>query len=276
MKSALVCGFVLSSPLLRAQDHGHLNVGAVSTNLNARLKWDNGADFVASSGYVKTFDYTNASRVAGHYQGNISLTSLPQTPGYDGPAPGAAAFGSLLFGRLSLLSGPPGGSFGFWESNSTAVSGPLVSVKVGETATNLFRITQTEGAPGEDPFGHIHGRRLTATKPGLYQVGFQAVDISTNGLGGGPIHTPSALLPVWFQAGVNVASVEPDYEDGHVHVRFGAPANTTWQVESIDSLSSTNWQPAGGPVIGQDYFVERIHEGDPGPNRFYRVRRLSP
>jgi hypothetical protein len=276
IKSALICGLVLSSLLLRAQDHGHLNAGAVGTNQNDQLNWNNAVDFMAASGYVKTFDYTNAGKYAGYYQGNITPTAFPQTPAYGGPVAGAASLGALLQGRISLLAGPVGGKFGFWDTNSTVASGPTISVGVGETSTNLFWITQADGSPGADPFGHIHGRRLSATKPGLYQVGFQAFDVSTNGAGGGPIHTPSAVLPVWFQAGVNIESVEPDYEDGHVHVRFGAPANTTWQLESIDSLSSTNWRPAGASVTGQDYFIEVLHEGDPGLNRFYRVRRTAP
>jgi len=274
MKSALICGLVLSSPFLCAQDHGHLNAGAVGTNVNDQANWNNAMDFIASSGYVKTFDYTNAGKYAGYYQGNITLAALPQTAAYGGPTAGAASFGALFLGRISLLFGPPGGTFGFWETNSTTA--PTISVGVGETATNLFRITQTDGSPGADPFGHIHGRRMSTTKPGIYQVGFQAVDVSTNGIGGGPIHPPSAVLPVWFQAGVNIGSVEPDYLDGHVHVRFGAPANTTWQLESCDSLTSTDWQPAGAPVTGQDYFIDVMHEGNPGTNRFYRVRRLTP
>jgi len=273
---ALACGLFLSSPILRAQDHAHLNVGAVAPTNGAQAVWDNGPDFIASSGYVKTLDHTNSGRFAGYYQNNVTLTAFPATASYGGPTAGAASLGALFHGRISLLSGPPGGRFGFWETNSDAVSGPYVSVGVGETATNLFRITQTDGAPTADPFGHIHGRRLSATKQGIYKVGFQAIDVSTNGLGGGPIHPPTGVLPVWFQAGVNIESVEPDYEDGHVHVRFGAPLGTTWQVEYTDSFSPLNWLPAGEPVTGQDYFFERIHEGDPGANRYYRVRRLTP
>lgn len=273
IKTALICGLVLTSPLARAQ-HGHIDAGAVGTSQNDRLTWINGADFVASSGYVKTFDYTNAGKYAGYFNGNITLVSLPQTAPYGGPTTGAASLGSLLLGRISLLDGPTGGKFGFWDTNSTTA--PTISVGVGETASNLFRITQESGAPGADPFGHIHGRRMTTTKSGIYKVGLQAIDVSTNGTGGGPIHTPSDVLPIWFQAGVNIQSVEPDYEDGHVHVTFGAPTNTTWQVEYKNSLSETNWQPAGPVATGQDYFLEVLHEADPGTNRFYRVRRLTP
>src|SRR5262245_16888036 len=118
IKLASVCGLALSSPILLAQDHGHLSAGAVSTNRGAKLTWDNGADFVASSGYVKTLDYTNSGKYSNYYQNNISLTALPQTAAYGGPTAGAASLGALIHGRLSLLSGPSGGSFGFWDTNS--------------------------------------------------------------------------------------------------------------------------------------------------------------
>ena len=48
-KTVLLCGLALSSPRVGAQDHGHLNAGAASTNHGAQLIWDNGADFIASS-----------------------------------------------------------------------------------------------------------------------------------------------------------------------------------------------------------------------------------
>jgi len=272
-KSALACGLLLSSPILRAQDHGHLNAGAVSTNLNARLNWENGADFIASSGYVKTFDYTNAGKYAGYYQNNITLAALPQTAAYGGPTAGAAASGSLLHGRISLLSGPPGGSFGFWESNSTAVTGPYVSVSAGETATNLFRLTQESGAPGADPFGHIHGRRLSATKPGLYKVGFQAIDVSTNGTGGGPIHIASDVLPVWFQAGPTFSSVRKT--SNVTQITYGSITNRISIVEYSTNLSQTNWIGLSTNG-GTDYFQTVSDTNATGRERYYRFRVTLP
>ena len=80
-------------------------------------------------------------------------------------------------------------------------------------------------------------------------------------------------LPVWFQAGVNVIEVEPDYDEGHVHIRFGARLGYSWQVEASDKLGpDANWKPAGNPIAGDDVFILAIHEGDPDTNRFYRVK----
>ena len=134
-------------------------------------------------------------------------------------------------------------------------------------------MSQNNGSPGSDPYGHIHGRRFTATTPGVYKVTLQAVDTSTNGTSGGPIHRPSEELPVCFQAGVNVVEVEPDFEEGHVHVHFGGRRGYTWQVESTEFLGEkADWQPAGNPIVGDDVFIQTIHEGDPGMQRFYRVK----
>jgi hypothetical protein len=261
-------GIVVSALHAQAQ-HGHLNAGAQSTNQNAQLIWANGGDFIASSGYVKTLNYTNAGRFAGYYEGGITLTALPATVAHAGPDPAASALGSYLQFSLACLEGPQGGEFGFWDVGST---NPSISLVVGQTSTNLWRLSESDGSPGSDPYGHIHGRRFTATRSGVYKIGFTAFDTSTNGAASGPIHTASAELPVWFQAGVNIQSVEPDYEDGHVHVRFGATAGFSWQVEASTSLGpSALWLPAGNPVTGADVFVELIHDSSPGFQRFYRV-----
>ena len=71
---------------------------------------------------------------------------------------------------------------------------------------------------------------------------------------------------------MNIETVEPDYEEGHVHIRFGAPAGFSWQVEATDKLGPpTLWSPAGKSVIGADVLVELIHDVPPGDRRFYRV-----
>jgi hypothetical protein len=167
-----------------------------------------------------------------------------------------------------------GGAFGFWENGATA---PTISVTPEVVVTNLWPLSESDGSPGSDPYGHFHGRRLTATKPGLYKIKFQAVDTSTNGAGGCPIHQPSAELEVWFQAGVNVLSVEPDYEEAHVHVRFAPPANTTWQIEAAWAITSdAAWETVSGPVLGNDLMVEQIVEGSPGDQRYFRLKRIAP
>ena len=268
-KSALAVGLALLAHSNLSAQHGHLNAGAAGVSQNDPLVWANGADFIDSSGYVKTLEFTNAGRFAGAYQGNITLTALPATAAHAGPDPNASALGSYLQFRMTCLEGPAGGQFNLWESTGAT---PVLALVPGEASTTLWRLTESDGAPGTDPYGHIHGRRFSATKPGLYKIAFTAFDTSTNGAGGGPIHRPSPQLAVWFQAGVNVASVEPDEAEGHVHVKFGAPAGFAWQLESSPALGAdAEWLPRGQPVMANDLFVEMIDNRPPGEKRFYRV-----
>ena len=226
--------------------------------------------FNASFGYVKTLDLATSGTYLGYYAQNITLTALPTTAAHAGPDPQAPAPGSFIRARMACVEAPSGGRFAFWDTGAT---NPTISLVAGESATNTWALSQNDGSPGSDPYGHVHGRRFTATVPGVYKVTFQAIDTSTNGAGGGPIHTPSAELPVYFQAGVNVVEVEPDHEEGHVHVRFGGRLGYLWQVEASTDLGpSAIWLPAGNPVVGDDVFIETIHEGDPGVQRFYRVK----
>jgi hypothetical protein len=254
-----------AQPTLRAQ-HGHLNAGAAGTNQNERVIWANGADFIASSWYVKTLNYTNGGRFAGYYEGGITPTALPATLEHGGPDPDAAAFGSYLQFRMSCLEGPEGGAFGFWETGATS---PSISLAPGQASTNLWRLSESDGSPGADPFGHIHGRRFTATKAGIYKVSFTAVDTSTNGTGGGAIHTPSEELPIWFQAGVSIQSVQPDLQASQVRVRFGAATGFNWSVQYASDL--TNAWESMSPVTGNDTFIDWIHQIPPGQRGFYRL-----
>jgi hypothetical protein len=254
---------------VQGQDHGHLRIGAYSTSQGAQLYFYNRADFASASQYVKTLMFTNSGRYAGYYQQNITLTVQAATPSYSGPEPDAPALGSYIRARILSVKGPAGGEFSFWDVGAT---NPTIRLASGETGTNSFNVTQTDGSPGADPFGHIHGRRFAATTQGRYTVAFQAFDASTNGTGGGPIHTPSEIIEVTFQGGVNIESVEPDFEEGHVHVRFGAMAGFSWQVEYSRVLGpQADWRPAESSVTGNDYFFEVIHELAPGTQRFYRV-----
>jgi hypothetical protein len=139
----------------------------------------------------------------------------------------------------------------------------------GQTSTNLWRLSESDGSAGSDPFGHIHGRRFTATRAGIYKVGFTVVDTSTNGAAGGPIHTPSAELPVWFQAGVNLQSVQPKFANDQIRIRFGAPAGFSWSLQYTSDLTNT-WQTTH-PVTGNDTFIDATHEIPLGQRGFYRL-----
>jgi hypothetical protein len=180
--------------------HGHLNAGASSTAQGSALVWGNGALFAESSGYVLNMPRATSGVYAGYYGSGPTLTALPATIAYGGPSAGASALGSFLRFQYTLVSGPVGGAFSFWDHGAVV---PSESVGVGATSS-LYDLSggddnPSAGTPGGDPHGHIHGRRFTADLPGDYVVGFQAFDTSSNGTGGGNIHMPSGVVNIRFR-----------------------------------------------------------------------------
>lgn len=266
-----IVGILLVAGSARAQ-HGHLEAGAFGVNQNSQLYFDNGADFITNSGYVKTLTYTNGGRFAGYYEGNITLTALAATPAFGGPVPNAPALGSFIQAQLVSVVGPVGGSFGFWEAEST---NPTHSLLSGESGTNMFRLTESDGSPGADPYGHIHGRRFTATQPGFYTVGFRLFDTSTNGTNGGPIHTVSDVLPIYFQAGITIVSAG---KAGDVMtIAYGSITNRTFALEYTTDLPSTNdWETVSAPLPGTDFLQSQSDTNATGVRRFYRVSVTAP
>jgi hypothetical protein len=221
---------------------------------------------------VKTLTFTNAAKYAGYYQGNTTLTVLPATEAHAGPDPLAPALGAYIFAQLVSLEGPAGGEFGFWESTATS---PSYTIKSGESGTNIWRLTEADGSPGTDPYGHIHGRRWTLTKPGLYILGLRLLDLSTNGPDGGPLHTPSEIIYTYVQADVNMVGIEATADQ--TRVRFATPLGTNWQLETSDSLNGTaTWTPVGDRVTGADLISDLIEAAPVAPNRFYRLRGIVP
>ena len=263
-----VCLLTVASVMpLCGQDHGHLRIGARSTTQGAPLYFYNGSDFASTSSYVKTLIFTNSGRYSNYYQGNITFTVQAATEDFLGPEPDHPAPGSYVRARMLSVNGPPGGAFAFWENGATS---PTISLASGQTGTSHYRVTQTDGSPGTDPFGHIHGRRFTATKPGVYTVRFQVFDTSVNGTGGGPIHTPSEVIEIAFQAGVTIA-IQPDREAGNVRIRCGAMAGFHWQVQYATELGSAMTWQSFSPIGGDDYFKELIDAEPPNGRRYYRL-----
>ena len=250
-----------------AQAHGHLYIGATATTNGAPLTFDNGPDFTTASGYVKTLVFTNGGRFSNYFHGNITLTGLSRTPGHPEFSENAAALGAYLHAGIVAVEGPAGGEFGFWENGSTA---PTISFRSGDTSTNLFRVSEGDGSAGSDPYGHIHGRRFTATKAGLYRITFKAWDLSANRPNGGPIHTASNVLPVYFQAGTVITSI--NRTGTTARVTFGSEVNRSYVLEFTDNIASNSWEQIGAAVIGNDYFQQLIDPAADDATRFYRVR----
>jgi hypothetical protein len=193
-------GFALAAMLLAGNalaQHGHLNAGAAGQNQNDQLVWDNGADFAVGSGYVQEMLFATSGRYAGLFNSGPTFTALSLTNA------GGPAAGSFLTAEIVSLTGPAGGQFAFWEGEDLGGgSSPLFSILTGGTALSYqFALSDASlgaGIAGQDPFGHIHGRRFTTTAEGLYTVGFRVLDTSVNGTGGGPIHQVSDVLYINF------------------------------------------------------------------------------
>lgn len=254
----------------RAQDHGHLYIGAYSKQPGAQLYFDNATIFDLASGYVKTlaFNSNSASRYVGRYDGNITVTprSTNTLRGADYGA-NAAAPGSVIYFQITHVDGPTGSAFEFWENTGTQ---PAFRVPTGGSATSMVKVTEALGAPGDDPYGHIHGRRFTATVPGIYRVTLVAFDISTNGPAGGANHTPSAPITIAFQAGFAIGSVTRT--NNIATVRFGTAATHDFTLQANTNLLSSNgWVNISAKLRGNDYF-QSVQDPNATPaTKFYRI-----
>jgi hypothetical protein len=277
-KPSVLCRWLALLPALLPAvrlpaQHFHLNAGATAPVAGTQLYFANGNLFATNSGFVLNLVMTNAGPYRGYHQGSLTFTALPATPDVGGPAFGHAALGAFLELRIESLDGPKDGAWGFWEGGDVS---PRFSVPVGTRAgANRFALSEGDATPGSDPFGHIHGRVFTATRPGLYVLGVRIIDTSSNGPDGGPLHTPSDLFRMYVQAGLTIDSM--GLTDSGVHlVLAGLPANNL-SLEASDSLAEdAEWQVIGGPLPG----VGRIMTwDDPAPlpgRRFYRLRAEAP
>lgn len=190
-------------PKLAAQDHSHVNAGASGGTLII----DNYEDFIdfdivltyVPLDYVYPGTGTDLTKYKGYFQGNITFTVLAASAVNGGPEPNAPALGSYIQLQLVSVEGPDGGTFSFWNTGAMAPTYSMLADTSG--GTSMWNLSGGSGAPGSDPFGHVHGRRFTVDTPGTYTVGFQLVDTSTNGPGGGPIYSePSQVYYFTYTA----------------------------------------------------------------------------
>ncbi len=255
----------------------HINAGALSPSPGAQLDFVNGTEFATNSLYVVTLDpATNGPYAGVYYRDGLTFTALAATPDNGGPEFGHAALGATLALEVVSVAGPAGGQFGFWEAPANGIDGTNLtwSLAVGTTGgTNQFPLSENDGTAGADPYGHIHGRIYSATLPGLYNVGFRLLDISTNGPGGGPIHTPSDLFHLYFQAGLAIAAfTQPG---GTNTLVFGTKSARNYFLETAPGLEVTNWTTATGPLAGNDH-LQTVTAPAAGLVRFYRLRAEGP
>ncbi|HTH49549.1 MAG TPA: hypothetical protein VMB21_18690 [Candidatus Limnocylindria bacterium] len=254
---------------LGAFAHEHLTAGVNSTSPGSPLIFANEADYGADTGYVFVLDAGEAgSPYAGYYYtGDLVLAALAATGDNGGPDPKAAALGTYVEAVIETVEGPVGGSFGFWETAVDDVDSTSItwSLPTGTTnAANHIVVSESDGSPGADPYGHKHGRIYSVTVPGLYKIGFRFVDGSTNGPGGGPIQAASDRYYLYLQGGLTVGGISRS-ADGF-SVSFAAPSNipdddsapaTNYTLEASPVLgAAAAWQPVGDIVVGDDHLHE--------------------
>jgi hypothetical protein len=253
--------------------HVHVNAGATSTAPDAPLYFPNGQNFDTRVGYDVYLAFTNSGSFANLYQGaGITFTALASTPDNGGPAFGHAADGAFLQLQWVSLTGPPDGEFGVWmqDTGNPSSSALLFTLPVGTAnGTNRLALSESDGSPGADPYGHIHGRTFTVSRPGLYTLGCRLLDTSTNGAGGGPIHTPSAPYFFYFQAGLTLSSWSKNADS--FGVTFGTTAGKTYHVESTTNLAAANWTTFAGPFAGNNY-LQTATTNAAAANLFFRLR----
>jgi hypothetical protein len=269
--------FGLAALTLPSGADTHIFAGALGTNQNDKCYFSNGGLFDAtlSSYSLPQILRTNGLN-AGYYRGDaLTFSALAATPPDGGPIPGCAALGARLAVQVVSVAGPAGGSFAFWEGDGESDLGNITfSVPAGTTnGTNYLVVSENNGEPGSDPYGHIHGREFTTSAPGTYIVGFRVIDISTNGITGGPIQFPSDVLPVRFQAGLKIESIQS--LTNRMTVSFRSPPGISNLLEAADSIVSTNWQPAAAPLRGNNNLQSFTDTNAPTGNRFYRIRQLN-
>jgi hypothetical protein len=276
-----VLTFIFGSTTLRA--HDHLAAGATANTNGATLVFQNAADFGGEAGFVfhLTPGTTNDAYLGYYYTDELVFSALAATPDDGGPEPGAAALGTYIQAKLLRVEGPAGATFGFWEAGQDGFDSTNLTWTVPvpyENGTNLIAVTESDGSPGADPYGHRHGRIFSFTKPGLYKVTWQFVDTSTNGLNGGPVDLPSLPFYLYYQADLTIGAIGRT-GDG-VSVTFAAASNlpdsgagppTNYTLLTSSSLDpEALWRPVGTTVMGDDH-LHAIVVPNQGPSQFFRL-----
>jgi hypothetical protein len=273
--------------------HIHLAAGAENQSQGSKLRLVNGASYDINSNIGASSPPTPACFFMSDddpdlypnlYQVEVGFTALPATIWTGGVAGSAAAQGAYIEAKMVSVSGPVGGEISFWEQNEEATATTRrFTLPVGTSnSTNRFNLSEGVDTPdGPDPYGHIHGRRFTANKAGLYTVGFQLIDTSTAGENGGPIHSPSSPINYfYFQAGVYIDSMTKT--NSTVTVQFGARSFHDYYLEANTNLATTNWLVIATNILivlpGNPPHSDLHYMSDTNATnvaRFYRLREIA-
>jgi hypothetical protein len=283
--------FGLLSAMLLGLTTGNLHAqlfpvtaGAVSTNVGAKLKFVNGTNYAASSGFALPLAY---QRFANRYYTNfyygtsnllfqaISVKTNPAT---------AAAFGSYLVCQIMSVTGPSGGVLTFWEQGAKwptyefPVNGAFVT---GKNRIILSNVETGAGRSDGDPFGNLRGRRWSVNKAGEYLVTFRLYDTSENHpTTAAPIHLPSDPLTVKFKTDVVLNIAKLALSNGVSTVAFNQTGLTNLFVEASTNLAPGSWTVVDGPYTnfptGTNLTVTLVTNAPSVSSMFFRLRAIAP
>jgi hypothetical protein len=266
--------------------HAHINAGAYEHYPGAPLVFPNGYlwDTNSYSGIYPACifmvkDDPNVRLYPGLYQTDVSFTALPATIFTGGPALYAAEPNTYIELIVRSVQGPPGGVISVWQEDdefAATSTTRLFSMTTGtRNGTQRFNLTQSpeQGGWEGDPYGHVHGRRFTASLPGLYTVGVQLIDTSTAGPGGTPNHSPSETNYFYFQAGLVVQLLKKT--NTTAVLRFGLQGFKDYYLEASDSLDTPNWTEVGREAGATHSDLHTLLDTNAvNATRFYRVREV--
>ena len=248
--------------------HGHLEAGATSPTDGSHLVFVNGDHFSPESGFIQPLVWAADGLYGGYFHGNITMTVRAATAQRGGPEPSHPALGAEVSIELLGVEGPPGGAFAFWESGAEV---PTYSVAAGRSSEDRWLVSENDGLEGSDPFGHVHGRRFTATTSGIYTATFRLHDESSNGADGGTIHKSSETIEIRFIAGDGIPVAvrnEGHYvlavedHDGTVEVVAREDDGHSDHVHDPLNLAKTIFEV--NPKYRVQAGIAQAHLGDPG------------
>ncbi|MCW5559996.1 MAG: hypothetical protein KIT22_19440, partial [Verrucomicrobiae bacterium] len=181
LRAAATAIALLLASGLTAGAHEHLAAGARTSEVGAELFFVNAANFAAESGYVFPLALATNGTYAGFHRVEFSFVCQPATPDYGGPAPFHPVLGARIEAVFETIEGPAGGEYEFWEAAGEEEPATEIAwrMPVGGDSFQLgVPVSQSNGQPDADPYGHVHGRVYSATLPGLYRIGIRFVDTS--------------------------------------------------------------------------------------------------
>jgi surface-anchored protein len=237
---------MVSSCLLRA--HDHIEVGLVPGEESFLA--------LAGPGYQLALYVPSGEPFSGYlpqFPGGwhaCELTFTTETNALE-PADGADP-------RIEMVSvsGPPGGSFAFWEVGALE---PTVLLPVGWAGTDASFPVVLAGDT------HAHGRCFTMDKPGVYTLTFRAVD--TNGA-----LLTSENQTITFNA-LPAPKLSISAAGGSVSLSFTSRVNLNYDLQVSTDLTSGVWANVE-PHVSMNGDGRRIDMTDPvaaRPKAFFRL-----